>query len=381
MVAEFVGELRTLATSMKEVADRGGSSSIGGAAKTLLEACVNVARAWSGSFIGYQSTVYYEGLQPPPQGAYFSSEWGLMTGIYGGGSRGSWIEYRYSDVIDAIEQLAGNPDLSKLDEFARVASNEFVSGRSELISILTSLPPDFVDSVVEGALEEVRGYKLASQDDFIRAQIPSGQFASRDTRALHDGIRNPPHLGYQAGIVAKEMPGSYCEKIATLADRVANHLTRKMKAMTPDNSSSSGTSSGSRVFIGHGGSREWLELKNHIQDRLHIPCDDFQREPTAGYATTARLETMMDAAAFAFIVATAEDERADGTMHARENVVHELGLFQGRLGFTKAILVKEESCAEFSNIVGLGQIRFPDGNLSACFHEVQDVLRREGLIQ
>jgi predicted nucleotide-binding protein len=67
-------------------------------------------------------------------------------------------------------------------------------------------------------------------------------------------------------------------------------------------------------------------------------------------------------------------------MHARENVIHEVGLFQGKLGFTKAIVVKENSCAEFSNIVGLGQIRFPDGAISSSFHEVQDVLRREGLI-
>ena len=26
---------------------------------------------------------------------------------------------------------------------------------------------------------------------------------------------------------------------------------------------------------------------------------------------------------------TAEDEHADGTKHARENVIHEVGLFQG----------------------------------------------------
>jgi predicted nucleotide-binding protein len=35
---------------------------------------------------------------------------------------------------------------------------------------------------------------------------------------------------------------------------------------------------------------------------------------------------------------TAEDEQADGQWRARENVVHEAGLFQGRLGFMKGVL-------------------------------------------
>ena len=57
---------------------------------------------------------------------------------------------------------------------------------------------------------------------------------------------------------------------------------------------------------------------------------------------------------------TAEDEQPDGTLRARENVIHEAGLFQGRLGFEKAIILLEEGCEEFSNIEGLGQIRFPE---------------------
>jgi hypothetical protein len=38
---------------------------------------------------------------------------------------------------------------------------------------------------------------------------------------------------------------------------------------------------------------------------------------------------MLDQARFAFLVMTAEDEQADGNHHARMNVIHEVGLFQG----------------------------------------------------
>src|SRR6266699_3035421 len=81
-----------------------------------------------------------------------------------------------------------------------------------------------------------------------------------------------------------------------------------------------------------------------------------------------------------FLVMTAEDELADGAIQARLNVVHEAGLFQGRLGFTKAIVLLEEGCTEFSNIQGLGQIRFSKGNIAASFEDIRRVLDREGLL-
>jgi len=90
---------------------------------------------------------------------------------------------------------------------------------------------------------------------------------------------------------------------------------------------------------------------------------------------------MLDQASFAFLVMTAEDERTDGTKNARENVVHELGLFQGRLGFKRAIILLEESCAEFTNIQGLTQIRFPKDNILAVSEDVRRVLEREGLCE
>jgi predicted nucleotide-binding protein len=134
---------------------------------------------------------------------------------------------------------------------------------------------------------------------------------------------------------------------------------------------------GKRVFIGHGRSQTWRVLKDFIADRLGLPWDEFNREATAGYPTTDRLQTMMSQAAFAFLVLTAEEEHADTTVHARPNVIHEVGLFQGYLGFSRAIVMLEEGCSEFSNIVGLSQIRFPRGDISARFEEVRRVLERE----
>lgn len=136
----------------------------------------------------------------------------------------------------------------------------------------------------------------------------------------------------------------------------------------------------STIFIGHGRSNTWMLLKDFLQDRLKLQWDEFNREPPAGITTKERLEDMLAKARFAFIVMTAEDEHPDGTMHARENVIHEAGLFQGRLGFGRAILLVEEGCAEFSNIHGLTQIRFPKGNIIAASEEIRRTLEREGIL-
>ena len=138
--------------------------------------------------------------------------------------------------------------------------------------------------------------------------------------------------------------------------------------------------SGNRIFIGHGRSPLWRELKDFLSDKLQLPWDEFNREAVAGYTTSERLDAMMSQAAFAFLVMTAEDERTDATLHARPNVIHEIGLFQGRLGLPRAIVLLEEGCSEFSNINGLSQIRFPRGDIAARFEDVRSVLEREGFI-
>jgi predicted nucleotide-binding protein len=138
---------------------------------------------------------------------------------------------------------------------------------------------------------------------------------------------------------------------------------------------------GSRVFIGHGQSPIWRELKDFLSDRLSLPWDEFNREAVAGLSTFERISSMLDSASFAFLIMTAEDQHSDATSHARQNVVHEVGLFQGKLGPRRAIILLEQGCQEFTNIVGLSQIRFPSGRISAAFEEIRRVLEREGLIE
>ncbi len=86
---------------------------------------------------------------------------------------------------------------------------------------------------------------------------------------------------------------------------------------------------------------------------------------------------MLDESSFALLVLTGEDIHTNGELHARENVIHELGLFQGRLGFTRAIVLLEEGVKEFSNILGINQLRFTKGRIKETFGDVLATIRRE----
>lgn len=171
------------------------------------------------------------------------------------------------------------------------------------------------------------------------------------------------------------------EEVQIVLDRIANRISAFVSEVhEQEDSVLTDHPPKNRIFLGHGGSKQWIELKDFLQDRLNLETDEFNRESPAGKTTVERLTEMISSAGFAFLILTAEDEHEDGSLHARENVIHEAGLFQGALGFDRAIVLIEEGCSEFSNITGLSQIRFTKGALLSKSEEIRKVLEREGLI-
>jgi hypothetical protein len=340
----------------------------------LEEAANTVGKAWSGSWLGYQACVYYTNLAEPPAGAQFSSEWGFRKVLKNRSTTGAWQEFTFTGIQNAILRLAGISDLRELDGLAARASGLFVNSQSELVSILQIDLANLKDSNVERLLEEASALKILNQADIEGSWIPSGAVMSRDSLAITQGIKIPPHMSILAQAEALRSPLEMCFRLLKMTTQVISHLERRARAQAR------AERVGTNVFIGHGRSPLWRDLKDYVRDRLKLPHDEFNRVPVAGITNISRLSQMLDAAAVAFLVMTAEDEQADGQLIARLNVVHEAGLFQGRLGFGKAIILLEESCAEFSNIQGLGQIRFPKGQIKASFDEVRQVLEREGLL-
>jgi predicted nucleotide-binding protein len=132
-----------------------------------------------------------------------------------------------------------------------------------------------------------------------------------------------------------------------------------------------------KIFIGHGRDPQWKDLKDHLHEKHGYSIEAYEIGSRAGHSIRDALEDMLDESSFALLVMTGEDEDKEGKLHARENVIHETGLFQGNLGFSRAIVLLEGGTEEFSNLAGIQQIRFAKGNIKEAFGEVLAVLKRE----
>ena len=131
------------------------------------------------------------------------------------------------------------------------------------------------------------------------------------------------------------------------------------------------------IFIGHGRSPLWRDLKDHLSDKHDYKIEAYETGARAGHTIRDILDEMAAKSSFAILVMTGEDKDEDGTIKARPNVIHEIGLFQGRLGFGRAIVLLENETEEFSNLSGIQQLRFTKGNIKEVFGDVLATLKRE----
>ncbi|MDH5682875.1 MAG: nucleotide-binding protein [candidate division WOR-3 bacterium] len=135
------------------------------------------------------------------------------------------------------------------------------------------------------------------------------------------------------------------------------------------------------IFIGHGRSKLWARLKIYLEDELGLATMTYESESRVGKSIVPILEEMLDKTTFAVLVLTAEDETAEGSRRARQNVIHEAGLFQGRLGFKRAVILRQEGLEGFTNVEGLQYISFDGEQIEQAFNELERVLKREGMLK
>lgn len=126
-----------------------------------------------------------------------------------------------------------------------------------------------------------------------------------------------------------------------------------------------------RIFISHGHSQDWLQVQAYIEKDVKLPTLELAQQPNKGRTVLQKLREESDKCSFAVIIMTGDDDLGTGPPRARENVMHEIGFFQGKYGLERACLLYEEGTNIPSNIDGLVYIPFPKGSVGSTFTALQ----------
>ena len=254
---------------------------------------------------------------------------------------------------------------SKIYNFAKFSS-ETLKVAIEKIEQITNFPPKLTHATVANGEEE---WSFDNVSDFYEAYRTSQNLCHLSCKFGDDETFTVVrYSNLSSEIAVKSNSRQIIQEIFSLFEEKLNQSKVPIPELHTERTS---------IFIGHGRSKQWRDLKDHLQDKHGYQISAYETGARAGHVIRDIIGELADKANMAFLVLTAEDEQSDGKFHARQNVIHETGLFQGRLGFTKAIVLLEDGTEAFSNLQGIDQIRFSKGNIKETFGEVLATIKRE----
>lgn len=136
-----------------------------------------------------------------------------------------------------------------------------------------------------------------------------------------------------------------------------------------------------RVFIGHGRNQVvWPKVKAFVQDRCRLDPIVLELQPSTGLTVIEKLEKYGRLADYAVLVMTGDDRTEAGDVRARQNIIQELGWFQGVLGRGRTTVLMQRGIEVPSNLGGIVYLDFPGDDVEATFDKLRLELETTGLI-
>ena len=131
----------------------------------------------------------------------------------------------------------------------------------------------------------------------------------------------------------------------------------------------------STVFMGHGRSKAWRDLEEHVGNRHRCRIESYEIGSRAGHAIRDILEVVVGAEdGCAILVVTGEDVALNPSSDLRLDLAHEAGVFQGRLGFDNVMILAEQGIQGLSGMRNLRQVRFRKDSMRETFGLVSAAL-------
>ena len=130
-----------------------------------------------------------------------------------------------------------------------------------------------------------------------------------------------------------------------------------------------------RVFISHGRSNDWRSVQAFIEKDIKLQTLELAQQSNGGRTIIEKLIESANTCNSAVIVMSGDDIANGDESRVRENVMHEIGFFQGSYGRSYVILLHEEGVNIPTNLAGVAYIPYPKGYVESGFHVLHRELR------
>jgi predicted nucleotide-binding protein len=129
------------------------------------------------------------------------------------------------------------------------------------------------------------------------------------------------------------------------------------------------------VFLSHGHNELLkLKLKDFLNSKLGRMPIILAEQSSRGLTVVEKLERVSAICCFAVVLMTKDDQQVDGGVRARQNVIHEIGFFQGKYGRKNVVLLAERGIELFTNISGIIRIEFEAEHFEECYEPLRNEL-------
>lgn len=255
----------------------------------LLNIASSLNDSWSESWIGFHSNLYFLNFEKPPSWKYrFDSEWGSLKGI-----PEHWVEKNYSEIVSYIESKSEGLSVNEIH-------NEIIPLVEKIKEIQEFIVTEFIiiqkdDNYSDewDTVQKIENHKWGVPvTTFNQIRIPKNH-STRDSVALQQGIKTPPHIRYENEIYAEVSIIKSIEAFIKDAKKLVRKIELKNKLnSTPSQKESldklmnivSKFPSIARQLQSRHSGRNTLEIEDEydVQDLLHallkLHFDDIRTE-------------------------------------------------------------------------------------------------------
>lgn len=119
----------------------------------------------------------------------------------------------------------------------------------------------------------------------------------------------------------------------------------------------------------------------YLKEELGLQTFSYEEETPSEEEEGEYLQAILERASFAILALTEETTQEGGIWSRPGRLIYMLGLLQGRLGFGRVVLLKQEGLQEPAQIIGLRVIGFTGEQIEQSFYALQQALKQEGVIR